>query len=216
MADGDASSAFTILLVRHAAHARVDQILCGRMADVRLGTTGMAQAKLLAGSLAHEPLAALYSSPLERCRETAAALGQATGRTVSIDERITEIDFGRWTGARFDALASDPLWRLWNERRGEAAAPDGERMAEVQVRALAAIDAWRRLHAGRTVAAVTHGDVIRAVVCATLGLSLDRILTFTIDPASVTALSIWEGGGQVLYLNRTVAPPMPALSEAAA
>ena len=200
------ASATTVFLVRHAVHDRVDRVLCGRMPQVRLGAEGRAQAARLAQLLAGERVAALYSSPLERARETAEPIATALGLDVQLAAGLTEIDVGEWTGRSFDELHTDDRWHVWNREREAGCPPGGEPMRDVQGRALQHIEDWRAAHPDQTVIAVSHSDVIKTVVCGVLGLSLDRYHAFEIAPASVTRLVVWPGGGKILAMNETVAP----------
>src|SRR4051812_2330589 len=109
----EAGVATRLFLARHAVHGLVDQVLCGRMAGVQLGDEGRQQARRLARRLAPVGLAAVQTSPLERAQESAAIIAAAAGRDPVIDEALIEIDFGAWTGRRFDALRDDPEWRHW-------------------------------------------------------------------------------------------------------
>lgn len=216
-------SATTVFLVRHAAHDRVGHMLCGRMPGVTLGPEGRDQAARLAAYLARRRIAAVYASPLERARETAAPIAAAVGLPVSTCEALNEIDCGEWTGRSFAALGADERWHVWNAERARASAPGGETMAAVQARALREIQGWGTAHPGATVVAVSHADVLKAVVCAILGLSLDRLQAFDVEPASLTTLVLWPGGGKVVALNDTLAGAalpgslgMPALKAMAA
>ena len=193
--------ATTILLIRHAAHDRVHDTLVGRTPGVCLGEAGRAQAARLAERLAGSGLAAVYASPLRRARETAAPIAARLGLSALPAPDMAEIDFGEWTGRRFDALDADPLWRLWNRARGAARPPGGESMAEAQGRALGWIAAARERHADAAVAVVSHCDVIRAVLLQALGLPLDAIHRIEVSPASISRLAAWAGGARVLSLN---------------
>jgi probable phosphoglycerate mutase len=196
-------SATTILLVRHAVHDRVDRVLCGRMPEVSLGAEGRGQAARLAGRLAGERAAAIYSSPLERALETAAPIATALDRDVQLAAGLTEIDVGEWTGRSFDELHADERWHRWNREREAGGPPGGEPMREVQARALRQVEEWRLAYPAQAVIAVSHSDVIKTIVCGVLGLSLDRYHAFEIVPASVTRLVVWPGGGKILALNET-------------
>lgn len=191
----------TVLLIRHAAHAQLGQVLSGRAAGVPLSAAGRAQAAKLTERLAGTPLAAVHSSPVDRARETAAAIAGAQGLPVVIAPALDEIDFGAWTGARFDALAGDAAWEAWNTQRSTARPPGGETMAAAQARAWGFVEGIARGYADRTVVLVSHADVLKAVVARVLGLSLDRLLTFDIDPASVTRLVVGDWGARVVTLN---------------
>ncbi|MBB5692570.1 histidine phosphatase family protein [Muricoccus pecuniae] len=194
----------TFLLIRHAAHDRVGSTLCGRMPGVTLGEEGRRQSAALAARLEREGIAALHTSPMERARETAAPVAARLGIEARVNEGVMEIDFGAWTGRSFASLDGDPDWARWNEERATARTPGGESMAEAQSRALAELERLRARHAGETVAVVTHGDVIKAVLAHHLGLRLNGIHRFEIAPASISAVAAWDGGGKVMGMNETV------------
>lgn len=198
----DAAST-TFFLVRHAAHDRLDRVLSGRMPAVRLGEAGREQARRTAERLSRERIEAVYSSPLERAVETAAPIAERLGLPVAISEEINEIDCGEWTGQAFADLHADERWHVWNRERAASCPPGGEPMTSVQERAWAALEGWRRGHPDGGIVAVSHSDVIKAVVCRCLGLSLDRYHAFEIGPASITTLVVWAGGGKVLSLNES-------------
>ena len=202
-----ANAATTIFLVRHGAHDRLDRILCGRMPDVSLGETGRQQAEAVARRLARERIAAIFSSPLERAQETAAPVAARLGLEVSVAHGINEIDVGEWTGAKFDDLHQDERWHIWNRERAISSTPGGEAMHEVQRRALAEIEGWRQAYPDQAIVAVSHSDVIKAVVCGVLELTLDRYHSFEVGPASVTTIVVWSGGGKVISLNEQTGAP---------
>lgn len=193
--------ATTLFLVRHAAQDGLGERLAGRMPGVRLGEIGGAQARRLAERLARERISAVYASPMERARETAAPVAERLGLAVEIAPELNEIDFGHWTGARFAELEHDESWQRWNRERAVARPAGGEAMSAVQDRAAAGLARFQASHPESGVVAVSHADVIRALVCRVLGLSLDRYDAFEISPASVTTLVAWEGGAKVLSLN---------------
>ena len=176
------------------------------MPGVSLGENGRAQAARLAERFSGEQLAAIYSSPLERARETAEPIAASAGVQMTLAPRLNEIDVGAWTGKGFAELGPDPRWQRWNAERGGAEAPGGERMRSVQERVLTELDAIRLRHPGGRVVTVSHADVIKAAICGVLGLSLDRYHAFEIEPASISAVVLWDGGGKVLSLNERCAP----------
>ncbi|TPG53371.1 histidine phosphatase family protein [Roseomonas nepalensis] len=196
--------AATLFLLRHAAHARVGSTLCGRMPGVSLGEEGRRQARALAERLAPEAVDAVYASPIERARETAAPIAARLGLSTETEDGLAEIDFGDWTGRDFADLDGDPAWDRWNAARASARPPGGESMAEAQARALAGVERLRARHPDGRVAAVSHCDVIKAVLAAVLGVTLDGIHRFEILPASISALALWPGGGKVLSMNETL------------
>ena len=191
-------------LVRHAAHGLLGQVLTGRMAGVPLSEAGRAQAAALARRFGGMEIAAVLSSPVQRALETAGPIAAALGLAVAVEAGLDEIDFGAWTGRRFDALEGQAEWVSWNRCRSMAAAPDGETMLAAQARAVAAVMRAGRAFAGRQVVMVSHQDVLKAVVAGVLGVSLDRLDRFGLDPASRTVVTLMAEGARVDLLN---APP---------
>ena len=193
-----------VYLVRHAAHDRVDRVLCGRMPGVRLSESGRAQARRLGAWLAARDIAALYTSPSERCRQTATLLSAWLGLAPIVAPDLDEIDFGRWTGCHFAALAEDPLWRAWNRERDQACPPGGETMRAAQARACRGIAAAAARYPGESVALVSHADVIKSVVIHCLGLSLQAYERLEVSPGSASIVTCGQGG-KLAALN--LAPP---------
>jgi broad specificity phosphatase PhoE len=203
---GSTEVAATLYLVRHAAHDHVHSTLCGRMPGVTLGEEGRRQAERLAERLAGEGIAAVYSSPLERAHETANPIARRLRLPVRIAEALNEIDFGGWTGRRFDELANDVAWASWNRARTSVRPPAGEGFAAAQARIVPFLKDLAACHDGAGVVAVTHCDVIRAALCAFMNCqSLDDYRLFDISPASITRL-VWRGEGwTVAGMNEALA-----------
>lgn len=191
-----------MFLLRHASHDRVDHVLCGRMPGVTLGEAGRREADWLAAEMAQAGLAALHTSPLERCRQTAAPIAGRAGLEPVAADAITEIDFGTWTGQCFDALRGDVAWQAWNAERDCATTPGGESMAAVQRRAVGHVEHMAASHPGRAVALVSHGDVIKAVLSHYLRLSLREHWRFEVGPGSISELALTPGDGRVVGINR--------------
>ena len=191
----------TLLLVRHGrTTANTAGVLAGWTPGVRLDAHGEQQAAALAQRLAPLPLAAVVSSPLERCRQTADALVAVPGPDgprpeVLVDDGLGEVRYGDWTGRELKGLAKEPLWRTVQSHPSAAVfpGPDGEGLARMQHRAVAAV----REHDARVSAehgedavwvAVTHGDVIKAVLADALGMHLDLFQRLSADPCSVSVV----------------------------
>ncbi len=199
----------TVLLVRHGrTTANASGVLAGWTPGVGLDDTGRQQATALAGRLAGVPLAAVVTSPLQRCRQTAEAL--TAGRAVEIvdDGRVGECHYGDWTGRELKTLAKDPLWKVVQQHPSAAAFPGdgGESLRGMQGRAVDAMRDWDAriaATAGDTAVwlAVSHGDVIKAVVADALGMHLDAFQRVVVDPCSVTAIRYTELRPFVLRLN---------------
>ncbi|MEF0943700.1 histidine phosphatase family protein [Rhizobium sp. BR 362] len=192
----------TIFLVRHAAHDNVGSFLAGRMEDVVLGEAGRAQAERLGQRMKREDIEAIYTSPRERTRETAAAIAKASNLgPPQIAEALDEVNFGDWTGKTFDMLNQDPQWRRWNSVRSLSRTPGGESMLDVQHRILGLIETLLNNGGGKRLALVSHGDVLKAAVCHILGLPIDAWPRFDIAPASITTMTVGDWGAKIITLN---------------
>ncbi len=193
----------TVLLIRHADNDFVGHTIVGWRPGVPLNARGCEQAERLAERLAGTPICAVYSSPLERATQTAEPLARRLGLEVSVVEAIGEIRFGDWTGKRIGDLASDPAWKRFNLDRANAPIPGGERMVDVEARMVAFLDAAGRDHNGGTIAAVSHGDPIRAVLCHYLGMPLDLVHRLEVQTGSVSVVELSDWGPRVLRINDT-------------
>jgi broad specificity phosphatase PhoE len=193
----------TLFLLRHAAHDDVGRFLAGRSEPVCLGEEGRRQALRLGARMQREGLTEIYTSPRTRTQETAAAVATAC-RIASPQpaNALDEVDFGQWSGKRFDDLDSDPAWRRWNTVRSLVRAPGGETVLEVQNRVMGFIKALQgNLKDGKRVALVSHADVIKTAVSHVLGLPADAWPRFDIAPASVTTIVIGDWGAKIVTLN---------------
>lgn len=192
-----------LLLIRHAATDWVGRKIAGRMDGVPLTGSGYDQAHRLARALAAEAIAAVYSSPRERARETASVLANALGDTVRVASEIDEIDYGDWTGRTIGELEPVPEWQAFNTVRSCTRIPNGELMLEVQARVVRFLEQLSARHPEQSVAVVTHGDLIRAALVHYLGVPLDCMLRLEISPASVTVVGLEQNGPAILCVNHT-------------
>lgn len=190
-----------ILLIRHATTDWVGRWLAGRTPGISLNDQGRGQAQTLAKRLAKTPLAAVYSSPLERAQETAAAIAAPHGLPVRIDERLGEMDCGDWTGRNIEELRQTEQWRQLHLQPGSTRFPGGESMLEAQARMVAALDQLRAAHLATTIAIVSHADPIKAAVAYYVGLPLDLCQRLAISTASITELSFSPYGPRLLRCN---------------
>ena len=179
-----------MLLIRHGLCDPVGRLIAGRSPGVHLNAEGRRQVVQLAAALAHLPISAIYSSPLDRARETAGALAERVGLGIGISPGLDELDYGAWTGRTLESLADDPHWRRFNTSRGATRIPGGETMDEVVARASGALREMVTADPAELVAAVTHGDVIRALLAHWSGMPLDRMLRLEVAPGSVSAVRL--------------------------
>ncbi|NEC09937.1 histidine phosphatase family protein [Streptomyces sp. SID7909] len=185
----------TLILVRHGrSTANTAGVLAGRTPGVALDERGAAQAAALPGRLAALPLAAAVSSPLQRCRETLEPLLAARpDLPLHVEDRISECDYGDWSGRKLAELTDEPLMTVVQQHPSAAAFPGGESMRAMQARAVDAVREWNaRIEAehGENAAYVmcSHGDIIKALVADALGMHLDLFQRLQADPCSVTAI----------------------------
>ena len=197
-----------LLLIRHAVNDWVGDRLAGWTPGVHLNDEGQAQAVALSGRLDKTPLAAVYSSPLERTIETAQPLATAQGLTIQVRQGLGEAQYGDWTGRSLKELSDDKMWPVVQVYPSGARFPGGESMREVQSRIVAELDAIRDDHAGQTVAVISHSDPIKMAVAHYAGLALDLFQRITISPASVTAFVFTQYGPRLVCLNHT--DPLPS------
>jgi probable phosphomutase (TIGR03848 family) len=180
----------TLLLVRHGVtDANRGGVLAGWSAGVHLADKGREQVSALAARLAAVPVAAVISSPLERCVETAEALAAGRDLAVEIDDGLGECRYGDWTGQELKKLAKDPLWKVAQAHPSAATFPGGEALRDTQTRAVDSVRRTNdRLGPDATWIAVSHGDVIKAILADALGLHLDLFQRIHVDPASLSVV----------------------------
>ncbi|MFL6350654.1 MAG: histidine phosphatase family protein [Bryobacteraceae bacterium] len=203
-----------ILLIRHGSTDLLGRVLYGRMPGVHLNEQGRKQARLVGEALkARYTIDAVVSSPLERATETARLIADPQGLDVAIDNDLNELDCGIWVGKPFPELNESENWRQFNHLRSLTRAPGGESLVEVQARAWQSLEHIQAHHANGTVAAVTHGDVIRALLLLLLGIPLDHILRLEVAPTSVSEILIGPGEPLVRTMNETVFQSPPETME---
>ncbi|SEM12973.1 probable phosphomutase, MSMEG_4193 family [Blastococcus sp. DSM 46786] len=197
----------TVILLRHGrSTANTGGVLAGWTPGVELDETGQAQARAVGERLAKVPLAAVVSSPLERCRQTAAAVLAGRDLEPATDDRLGEARYGDWTGRPLEELAKEPLWKVVQQHPSAAVfpGPEGEGLAHTQARAVAAVREWNaRLGPDAVWLACSHGDVIKAVLADALGLHLDQFQRIVVDPASLSVVSYTETRPFVARINDT-------------
>jgi broad specificity phosphatase PhoE len=191
----------TFLLARHAAHDWLGRGFAGRQPDVSLNAQGRQQAQDLVARLAGVQVDHIYCSPQPRTHQTAQALAQARGLAIQTEAAFDEVDLGDWQGRTFDEVRDQEAWKHWLERRASAQPPGGEPFAQVERRAMAGLHRLARRHPEQHVLVVSHGDVLKAMVASSIGLSLDRLEQFDIAPASISMLALGEGWSKLLLLN---------------
>jgi broad specificity phosphatase PhoE len=195
-------------LLRHGEPAIFGR-LNGRLPGVGLSERGRAEAATQAGRLAGEKVEAIYSSPLQRTRETAEIVAERLGLPIRHREDVIEIDYGEWTGLTFDEIRKDDRWQMWSSCRSIAAIPGGESWRQVQDRVVGALFELQRLHPAGNVVVVSHGDVIRAGLLFALGMPLDFYSRIEVAFASLSTIRLDGAGIRVSGLNEWPRLPPP-------
>jgi probable phosphomutase (TIGR03848 family) len=197
----------TLLLVRHGLTAKTGPVLTGRAPGVHLDERGEKQAAAVAERIAALPLAAIVSSPLERCVDTAERIRdaqQVAGREPDwqLDDRLIECGYGAWTGRPIKELAREPLWKVVQAQPSAVRFPEGEALTEVSARAVSAVRDWdQRLGENAVWVACSHGDVIKSILADALGLHLDQFQRIVVDPCSVSVIRYTATRPYVLRSN---------------
>lgn len=190
-----------VLLIRHGDTDMVGRQLAGRTPDVHLNPRGQIQARELAKRLHDIPLDAIYTSPLERARETALPLAQERGLESVALTQLQELDYGMWQGSNLPDLEGDPYWKAYNQCRSLYRIPGGESLMEAQIRMVQAVEWLRAEHVAANLMLVGHSDPIKALLMHMLGIPLDFVHRLDIMPASVSVVEFTSGHPHVRCIN---------------
>ncbi len=203
-----------LLLIRHGENDWVTtHRLAGRTPGVHLNDKGRQQSLELSTFLASQPISVIYSSPLERCLQTAQPLAEAKQLPVEQEAGLLEVEYGDWRGGDLRELAKLPEWRLVQHYPSSFRFPAGETLYEVQARAVRTLDELRLRHAGKLVAVFSHGDVIRLSVAHFLGIPIDLFQRIQISTASVSVIVLHDSVPSVMGVNYLTSLPVMQVSE---
>jgi probable phosphoglycerate mutase len=196
------SPATLVLLVRHGQTSTTGVVLPGRAPGLHLSDDGRRQAEAVATRLAGiKHIAAVYASPLERARETAAAVARARHLAVRIERGLLECDFGEWTGGKLAQLGKKPEWQVIQRYPSGFRFPGGESFTEMQARITSTLARLVERHRGNTIVAVSHADPIKAAVAHALGIHLDLFQRIVIATGSITAIAYRRESPAILTVN---------------
>ncbi len=197
-----------LVLIRHAhSEANAAGILSGRLPNVHLTEKGVEQSENLAVRLGKFPVSNLRISPMERCFETISpwinsiVLPNNPRFEPVIDQELTEVDYGSWSGKKLAVLSKNKLWKIVQESPSRMYFPKGEGIAQMQSRAMKSVHEAISSKAKGAAVIVSHGDVIKSIVASALGMHLDEFQRVVIDPASVSILDYSTTKPRVLLLN---------------
>ncbi len=194
----------TVLLVRHGQTATTGTVLPGRAKGLHLADTGRDQAAKAAERIGElKKIDAVYTSPLERAKETAAPIAATLGLKARVQRGLNECDFGEWTGQELKSLMKLPEWQAVQRAPSTFRFPGGESFTDMQHRIVTTLDGLRADHPGGAIVCVSHADPIKAVLAHALGTHLDLFQRIVVSPCSVSVI-VWHAGGPiVLAANST-------------
>jgi broad specificity phosphatase PhoE len=191
----------TFYLIRHGTNDVLPRALAGRMPGTHLNAAGRAEAERVAERLKSKPIRHLFSSPMERARETAEPLARALNFPVQICEAINEVDFGDWQGVEMTALRNKEEWHRWVKFRSGLRLPRGEMMVNIQARVVSEMIRLKEQFSGEHIALFSHGDPIRSALCHWLGMPLDYMVRLEVAPGSVNVVILDENQPYVQGIN---------------
>ncbi len=197
-----------LLLIRHAPVATTGKVLYGREPGHHITKAGLAAARELARRLGKVDIQAVYCSPLERTRETAARIAEPHGHSPVGEAGLMEVDYGEWTGQELAKLYKMPEWKTVVRQPSRMRFPGGESLAEAQLRGVQVCEELVGRHPDGTIAIVTHSDIIRLVLGFYLGQPLDFLSRLTVSPTSVSVLDISKKGGVMVTAVNTNGDPV--------
>ena len=192
-----------VVFIRHAhSQANAAGILSGRRPNISLSEKGRTQAQELAIRLGNLKVKEIRISPLQRCVETIDPWLSTKSRIRSVEDHgITEVDYGTWSGRTLRSLSREKLWKIVQETPSRVFFPDGEGMSNMQARAVDSMYAGISSKGSGALVMVSHGDVIKSLVAANLGMRLDDFQRIIIDPASITVFDFSSKTPRLLLLN---------------
>jgi probable phosphoglycerate mutase len=167
-------------------------VLPGRAPGLHLAEDGRKEAEATAERIAKlKAVAAVYSSPLERARETAEPIARLRGLEIRIEPGLIECEIGEWTGLELAKAAKLPEWTVVQRHPSGFRFPGGESFMEIQTRMADTLHALVARHPGETIVAVSHADPIKTAVAHALGTPLDLFQRIAISTASVIRHRLW-------------------------
>jgi probable phosphoglycerate mutase len=193
----------TLLLVRHGRTDAAGKRLTGWAPGVHLNEDGRRQAERLVERLDGIRIDAIYSSPLERCRETAAPLAKARRLSVHVRRSLIETGYGDWTGRSIAQVRKTKLWRTVERVPSAMRFPGGESLLEVQARAVDEVNRIAQDHPKGVVVLLSHADPIRLVIAHVAGAHVDHLHRLVVDPGSISVVALGDGVPRLLKVNDT-------------
>lgn len=205
--EGEVTAVTLVILIRHAhSVANGSGVLAGRTQGISLSPVGRKQAQELARRLGDIPVKSLRSSPLERCEQTILPWTKKikatnSSLTIEVDEDLSEVDYGNWTGRKLRTLSKESLWKSVQQEPSRVTFPGGESLSAMQERAMKALQRGLDKRGRGHVILVSHGDVLKSIIASALSMHLDEFQRIVIDPASVSILDYSSSKPRLILMN---------------
>ena len=194
----------SIIFLRHGqAKNNIERILTGRTPGIPLTEKGIDQAEKAAKFLEHMNISAIYSSPIERARHTAEIVGKHNSIDVTIDDRLIELDMGKFTGVPYDEIFNshgNVFMKFYNGEL-EIAHNGVETFSEVKKRILGIVDHVIENHPDQNVVLVTHMDPIKAMLSTVVDLTPTNLFELIIANASLNIFREYKRKFSISGLN---------------
>jgi broad specificity phosphatase PhoE len=190
------------LCIRHGKCPHIGNFIAGRMSGIHLNIEGITEVEHLSEYLKNIEISKVYSSPLERARETAEIICTKKNIEFEVSEALNEVDYGAWSGKTFGELSTIPLWHEFNKNKSLIRIPEGEMLVEIESRVSVFVEKIRKNNLG-IVALVSHGDPIKCLIAHFAGISLDLIGRIEINTASVSVLMLDDFDAHIVCINHT-------------
>ena len=177
----------TFIVLRHAQSTANERgLLAGQLPGIHLSATGVDEAEALKETLAKVTIDRVISSPLERCLQTIEPLVAAKKMKIATDDRLIEMNYGKWSGKKLSFLSVRPLWRKIQRSPSDVTFPDGESFSNMALRVGSLLEELHRKYPKESLLLVTHGDICKFIATYFLKLPLNDLQKFLVKPASLS------------------------------
>ena len=177
----------TFIVLRHAQSTANERgLLAGQLPGIHLSATGVDESEAIKETLAKVTIDRVISSPLERCLQTIEPLVAAKKMKIATDDRLIEMNYGKWSGKKLSFLSVRPLWRKIQSSPSDVTFPDGESFANMASRVGSLLDELHRKYPKESLLLVTHGDICKFIATYFLKLPLNDLQKFLVNPASLS------------------------------
>jgi probable phosphoglycerate mutase len=194
----------TFLFLRHGiSDANEKGVLAGRLPDINLSTKGREQARQLVKHIEDLQVHRILVSPLDRCLQTVEPYLASSGKRFYFEKSFIEMNYGDWSGQKLKELSKTKDWKKVQSKPSEFIFPNGESFRNAQRRVLQQMKALAEKNPKKNILIVSHGDIIKLAICASLSMKLDDFQRIVVDPASITAINWEDNSKTLLYANRT-------------